>query len=100
VRGNSTVERRALERRREFDRRVTDLVARAAAEGGIRDDIDPGLTSRLLFGTVNSLIEWYRPGRGLPAAALSETLATIVFDGLRGPAGGRRADADEGSGGP
>ncbi|MBB5134443.1 AcrR family transcriptional regulator [Thermocatellispora tengchongensis] len=89
VRGNSAVERRALERRREFDHRVADLVARAAAEGGVRDDIDPRLTSRLLFGTVNSLIEWYRPGGDLSPAALADALATILFDGLRAapPAG-------------
>lgn len=83
VRGNSAVEERALERRREFDHRVADLVSRAAAEGGVRDDIDPRLTSRLLFGTVNSLIEWYRPDGGLSATALADALATILFDGLR-----------------
>lgn len=87
VRGNSTVEKRALERRREFDRRVADLVAQAAAEGGIRDDVDPRLASRLLFGTVNSLIEWYRPDGGLSAETLADALATILFDGLRAPGG-------------
>jgi AcrR family transcriptional regulator len=48
--GNSEVEQRALARRREFDHRVAELMARAAAEGGIRADIDPHLASRLLFG--------------------------------------------------
>ncbi|MFF4349686.1 TetR/AcrR family transcriptional regulator [Streptomyces sp. NPDC001530] len=86
VRGNSAVERRALERRREFDHRVAELVARAAAEGGVRDDIDPHLASRLLFGTVNSLIEWYRPEGGLPVTALADALTAVLFDGLRGGA--------------
>ena len=38
----------------------------AAADGDLRADIDPAVTARLLFGLVNSLIEWYRPrgGRG------------------------------------
>ncbi|WP_369242416.1 TetR/AcrR family transcriptional regulator [Streptomyces sp. R21] len=84
VRGNSAVEQHALERRREFDHRVAELVARAAAEGGVRDDIDPHLISRLLFGTVNSLIEWYRPEGGLPVAALADALTAVLFDGLRG----------------
>jgi AcrR family transcriptional regulator len=83
VRGNSAVEQRALERRREFDHRVAALVAEAAAEGGVRDDIDPGLISRLLFGTVNSLVEWYRPDGGLSVGRLSRALAEILFDGLR-----------------
>lgn len=86
VHGNSEVEKRALERRREFDHRVAELVRRAAAEGGVRADVDPGLISRLLFGTVNSLIEWYRPDGGLPAPALADELTALVFDGLRRPA--------------
>jgi len=83
VRGNTEVERRALQRRREFDSHVTDLVRAAAAEGGIRPDVDPALTARLLFGTVNSLIEWYRPSRSLGAGDLADALVATAFDGLR-----------------
>jgi AcrR family transcriptional regulator len=83
VRGNSDVERAALQRRREFDRFVTDLVRAAEEEGDVRPDVDPAVTSRLLFGAVNSLAEWYRPGRGLDADALADALVTTVFDGLR-----------------
>jgi AcrR family transcriptional regulator len=82
IRGNSDVERGAQERRREFDRRVAELVARAAAEGSVRDDIETHLVSRLLFGTVNSLVEWYRPEGGLPVAVLSDALSAVLFDGL------------------
>lgn len=82
--GNSEVEQRALARRREFDHRVAELMARAAAEGGIRADIDPHLASRLLFGTVNSLVEWYRPDRDLTVQTLADALTTILFDGLHG----------------
>lgn len=83
VRGNTPIEQRALARRRDFDRFVSDLVATAAAEGDLRSDIDPGLTSRLLFGAVNSLIEWYRPDRGAHAAELAEAMVRMTFDGLR-----------------
>jgi AcrR family transcriptional regulator len=83
VRGNSDVERHALQRRREFDQLMTALVRAAEEEGDVRPDVDPAVTSRLLFGTVNSLTEWYRPGRGLDAAALADALVTVVFDGLR-----------------
>jgi AcrR family transcriptional regulator len=83
VRGNSDVEQAALARRREFDRIVTDLVAAAEDEGDVRQDVDPAVTSRLLFGTVNSLAEWYRPGRGLDAAALADAVVATTFDGLR-----------------
>ena len=83
VRGNSPVETDALRRRREFDRVVTDLVRAAEEQGDVRPDVDPAVTSRLLFGTVNSLTEWYRPGRGLDADALADALVTTTFSGLR-----------------
>lgn len=83
VRGNTKVERQALARRREFDRLVTELVLLAEAEGDVRPDIDPALTSRLLFGMVNSLIEWYRPRGGASSEVLADAMCKIAFDGLR-----------------
>ncbi|MCV2491539.1 TetR/AcrR family transcriptional regulator [Geodermatophilus sp. YIM 151500] len=83
LRGNSDVERSALERRRRFDRIVTDLVRAAEEEGDVRPDVDPALTSRLLFGTVNSLTEWYRPDGDLSPDALADAVVATAFGGLR-----------------
>ena len=83
VRGNSPVEQAALQRRREFDRIGTDLVRAAEEEGDVRPDVDPATTSRLLFGTVNSLNEWYRPDGDLSADALADALVATTFQGLR-----------------
>lgn len=83
VRGNSAVERRALARRREFDQIVGALVAEACDEGSMRPDVDPALTSRLIFGTVNSLIEWYRPSRTLGADEIADAVVEMIFSGLR-----------------
>ncbi len=83
LRGNTDVERTALQRRREFDRIVTGLVRAAEHEGDVRTDVDPALVSRLLFGTVNSLTEWYRPGGDLSAEDLADAVVTIAFSGLR-----------------
>ncbi len=83
VRGNTDVERAALERRRSFDRIVTDLVRAAEEEGTVRPDVDPALTARLLFGTVNSLTEWYRPDGDLSADDLADAVVTTTFGGLR-----------------
>jgi AcrR family transcriptional regulator len=82
VRGNSPVELAALQRRRALDDRLAALVAAAAEEGAVRDDIAPDLISRLLFGMVNSLTEWYRPGGPVDADHLAESLAALAFDGL------------------
>ena len=83
VRGNSAVEQAALRRRRDFDRIVTELVRAAEEEGDVRPDVDPAITSRLLFGTVNSLTEWYRPSGGLTSDELADALVRTAFDGLR-----------------
>jgi AcrR family transcriptional regulator len=82
VRGNTDVERRALDRRREFDRIVAGLVKEAEAEGDIRADVNPGFTARLLFGMVNSIVEWYRP-HGEDSAVLANAVCAVAFDGLR-----------------
>ena len=84
VRGNTETERNALARRREFDGIVTDLVAQAVAEGDLRADVDPAVVTRLLFGMVNSLIDWYRPGGELTPAGLADTVIAVALDGLRG----------------
>jgi AcrR family transcriptional regulator len=87
VHGNSGVEREALARRREFDDLVAGLVRQAQADGDIRADLEPTITARLLFGMVNSLIDWYRPGRGANGAELADAVVAVAFDGIRtGPA--------------
>ena len=86
ARGNTGTERRALARRRQFDEIVADLVKEAERDGDIRPDVDPAVTARLLFGLVNSLVEWYRPGTGPRAAQrLADAVCTVAFDGLRVP---------------
>jgi AcrR family transcriptional regulator len=87
ARGNTSTEQRALARRREFDQIVADLVKEAERDGDIRPDVDPAITARLLFGMINSLVEWYRPDRLDQAAAraseLADAVCAVAFDGLR-----------------
>lgn len=82
VRGNTDVERRALERRRNFDRYVAQLVAEAIEEGSVRADTDPQIAARLMFGMVNSLTEWVRP-TAHDAERLADAIVAMTFDGLR-----------------
>ena len=86
VRGNTDVERAALERRRAFDRRLSGLVQDAIDAGEVRADLDPRLVSRLLFGTVNSLTEWYRPDGPHGADELGDAIVALTFEGIRTPA--------------
>jgi AcrR family transcriptional regulator len=83
VRGNSDIERQALARRRTLDRLVADLVKEAVGDGDLRPDVDPAITARLMFGTVNSLTEWLKPGGQHDETQLADAVASMVFDGLR-----------------
>ncbi|RLV01480.1 TetR family transcriptional regulator [Streptomyces griseocarneus] len=86
VRGNTGTERWAMERRREFDHRVAELLKKAAADGDLRADVDVRLATRLLFGMINSVVEWYRPERGgAPRSAdeVAEAVLRTAFMGLR-----------------
>ncbi len=85
ARGNTEIERAALQRRRQFDRYVAGLVRQAEADGDIRPDVDPATTARLLFGMVNSLIEWYRPAH----SDLADAVCAVAFHGLRTREDGR-----------
>ncbi|MFE9251967.1 TetR/AcrR family transcriptional regulator [Streptomyces sp. NPDC007088] len=100
VRGNTDTERWAMERRREFDHRVADLFQEAVAEGDLRGDVEPRLATRLLYGMINSLVEWYRldggdgtggtaagpgdaSGESTSATELADAVVRLAFDGLR-----------------
>jgi AcrR family transcriptional regulator len=83
VRGNSATEREALERRRAFDQQVTALVNEAQAAGLVRSDIDGAVTTRLVFGMINSIVEWYRPAGPIDRERLAHDVVTIALDGMR-----------------
>ena len=98
VRGNGPVEVAALRRRRAVDDRLADLVREAVVEGSVRGDLPPDLTSRLLFGTVNSLAEWVRPDGRYGADALADAVTAVVFDGLTVRPAARGAGTTRGPG--
>lgn len=83
VRGNTNAERDALARRRAFDRRLSALVRQAMQEGDVRADLDPRLVTRLLFGMVNSVTEWYRPGGAHGRQEVEDALVAVAFAGLQ-----------------
>ena len=82
VHGNSPTELAALERRRRIDAQLAALVAQSADEGALRADLDPELVSRLLFGMINSLVEWYRPSGPVDVGQLADAVTAIAFEGL------------------
>ncbi|WP_327354787.1 TetR/AcrR family transcriptional regulator [Streptomyces sp. NBC_01304] len=84
VRGNTATEQWAMERRREFDHQVAELLKAAVAEGDLRADVEVRLATRLLFGMINSLVEWYKPdSRGADGAEIADAVVQLAFAGLR-----------------
>lgn len=83
VHGNSDTELAALKRRRRFDQAVTKLVAEAQADGAIRADIDSAVATRLIFGMMNSVVEWYRPKGAAHRERVVHDILAIATDGVR-----------------
>ncbi|XAZ33865.1 TetR/AcrR family transcriptional regulator [Glutamicibacter halophytocola] len=79
LRGNTELERQALERRRAMDRQLAELVTAAQSDGKLRDDLEPRSTARLLFGTINSIVDWYRVDGPLEASALEEQAVSAAL---------------------
>lgn len=82
VHGNTETERWALEQRRAFDKTVAGVVQEAIDEGDVRADLDARTTARLIFGTINSLTEWYRPERGVSSAELADQVCSMILSGI------------------
>ncbi|MFC5382692.1 TetR/AcrR family transcriptional regulator [Aquipuribacter nitratireducens] len=83
VRGNTETEQWALARRRDLDARAAALTSKAAADGDLDPEIDARLVTRLVFGAVNSLTEWYRPDGQTPPQAVADVLSRMLVEGLR-----------------
>ncbi|APT83650.1 TetR family transcriptional regulator [Corynebacterium ammoniagenes DSM 20306] len=81
LRGNSEVEKHALQRRRELTRRVIPLIDAAQVAGEVRSDLDTGVLTRLMFGTVNSVVEWYEPGGRLSPGEIARHAEVLLFGG-------------------
>lgn len=83
LRGNTELERNALDRRRAFNQAVADLVDEARNDGDIRKDIDPRTTTRLLFGMIGSVVDWYKPGGPVSAEDVANDVVAVAFGGVR-----------------
>jgi AcrR family transcriptional regulator len=85
LRGNTAIERQALDRRRAFNAAMAGLVESASSDGTLRIDVDARTITRLLFGMINSIVDWYRPGGPMTPAQLAQDVLAVAFDGIRSP---------------
>lgn len=82
LRGNSEVETDALKRRRSLTNRLASLIAAAQAEASVRDTVDPQTMARLVFGTINSIADWYQSEKSANATETGRKLVDLVFQGI------------------
>jgi AcrR family transcriptional regulator len=78
-------ERRAEIRRQRkmYEDFVEGLITEAQQRGEVAADLDPTVLSYCLFGALNSVYTWYRPGGKVSASQLADTLARFVLAGVR-----------------
>ncbi len=79
VRGNTDVERQALEERRRFQDRMVKLVREAVAAGELDRSVDAGLFVRLVLGMSNSLVDWYRPDGSWSVRQITDAVVDLIL---------------------
>lgn len=80
-RDGTAVGRRVHDWRRTYDHRFTRLVREAQEAGEVRSDIDAGLLTRIVLGTVNWVVTWYLPGADRYSTEEVRRAITAVIDG-------------------
>jgi hypothetical protein len=48
----------------------------------MRADIDARTTTKLLFGMINSIVEWYRPDGPVTPDQIADDVISVAFQGL------------------
>jgi AcrR family transcriptional regulator len=79
-------------RRREYERRVEEIV-RAGIEAGEFRDVDPRLTALAWLGMHNYTYLWLKPGGPLSARDVAKPFADLFIRGIAAPrrSGSRRS---------
>ena len=78
-------ERRAEIRRQRkmYEDFVEGLITEAQAQNEVSSDLDPHVLANCMFGAVNSIYTWYRPGGKVSASQLADTLTRFALAGVR-----------------
>lgn len=88
LRGNTEMERAALQRRYAVEQKVSMLTSQAWKDGAIRRDVDPQIAARLLVGMIYSTADWYSPCDGLTPQQLADSMHRLGFHGMRSEVSG------------
>lgn len=82
----TSLKREYRERLRARKRRITAIASEILREIQPRSDFDARVATFALFGMMNWIYNWYRPGRDVPVNRLVEDITSIFLGGYAGPA--------------
>jgi len=83
-RPTSTAGRHIADQCRRAEQMLVELVAAAQAEGAVRTDVDAALLTRLLVGTIDGLVVWYRPDTAqVRPESVRQAVLAVMQSGLR-----------------
>ena len=71
-----------LNRRRDYENLVRDIVTDAQASGSVRSDIDPKYLTLLLLGTMNWTLLWFQLDGDISPAEMGRLVRTFLLGGL------------------
>ncbi len=75
--------KRHLPRRDRFEQLWRDLV-KEGVKTGVFHNSDPAMAARTMLGAMNWTMTWYQPDGPLPMRQISDRIADLFLDGLRG----------------
>jgi AcrR family transcriptional regulator len=85
LQGKTSVSQEIRRWRREYEERFARLIRAAQDSGEVRRDIDGLLSTRLILGMINGLVEWFQPEGGTYSAeAVQQALVAVAATGLAG----------------
>jgi AcrR family transcriptional regulator len=74
--------------RRQYFQLWRKAIVAGQKSGELNGDLEPSVVVHGIFGMLNWMFRWFRPGGRMDARDVADEFATIVIDGLR--AGGKR----------
>ena len=72
-----------IKERDAYNRRLRDLIADAQKQGLVRADLDLDLMVLSIFGMMNWMYQWYRPGGRRKPNEIAETFTAITLSGIQ-----------------
>lgn len=70
---------------KEYEALVLSIVAKGRSDGTLRDDLPVDLSAMALFGMINWMYRWYRPGVAATPKEIAKTFTEIFLRGACSP---------------